>query len=630
MKQKSGRAARGGIAGAICDRIGESFGKGMVSGFLGSYGKMQRALENSFLYRKLAAGKNGRLRLRLKAASAIESSLIVNMRASFLRLLSELPAKAYPAFFLAFAILSSSLEIIKCYLAGSFVPSEFISVSLAVYSAVFITFPMFFTEKSLSELLSRSRFFRPLLTERAGILPEKLGRPALSGGAVPFAVLFGLIIGGMSWFSSPDRVIGINFLLIVLSLLTDYPEIGVKFLIFATPFLSLFERPSLLLGIMLTAVVVGWLAKLLRGRRSLYLGLSDIPVLFLGLAVLLSGFTGGKDFSFRTAMLETALMLGFFLCSNLVRSRDSLFGAAAALSVSATAAAFIGIAQFVSGGAPLDWLDSGLFPGIAGRAVSLFGNPNMLAVYLSMAFPSSLMFVTEGRGKLKFAGIISCASIAVCSVLTFSRSGWLGMAAGFIVFLLFESPRGLLAVPVAAAPVAALSFVFPDSLGARLGNFISFYDSANAYRIHVWNGAAKLAKHYFFTGAGAGDIVFRELFVFYADPGTAAAPHSHSLWLQLLIQTGIGGLLFFAAAGILLSVKAVSLSREGRRAGDVTSVRLCAAFLSGAISISVSGFFDYTLYNYRVFFIFCCLAGLASAAADCCRKSAERSELGGY
>jgi len=629
MKKRLKKKSTKGFFAALCDKLSERFSSGLVSSLSGGYRKYEDGMENSFLIRKLNEGKKGRLKLRLGIASQFESSAILRWRASFLKLLTALPVKAYAAFFLAFAIISSLIRILICYIKESFIPSEFLFASVLTYSAVIVTFPLFFSEHSLSELLKESRIFERQLTGSVGILPERLGRPPLGRGAVSVSVSAGVVCGLLSVVMTPDKALSIVLLILFLAFLTDYPETGIKLLIPLTPFLSMFERPSLMLGILFSAVVAGWGAKLLRGRRSLYPGLSDIPVVLLTLSMILSGITNGSDFSVSTALLQTALIFGYFACANLIRSRSSLTGAAAAITVSATAVSFIGIFQYVSGGSPLDWLDLSSFPGITGRTVSLLDNPNMLAVFLSMAFPCALYFVSKGSGRERIAGTLSAASIAVCSVLTWSRSGWIGLAAGFAAFMLFESPRGLIAVPLAAGATGVAAYLFPDTLGARLAGMFSLSDTANSYRVKVWNGAANVAKHFLFTGAGAGDIVFGNVYLLYGEPGTYGVPHSHSLWLQLIIQAGIPALIFFIAAALLLLSKAVTFMREGRAAGDNKSAALCAAFISGCLTVLVSGCFDHTLYNYRIFFIFCCLAGLASASADCCRRSAEELELAG-
>ena len=624
---KHGRRSAGFFC-SLCDRLGASFNAGAVSRFLGGYGKGEKALADSSVSKFLFSLKGDRRRLRLKAAALFEQSVTVNKRAELLRALTEIPSKSYAVFFLVFFAVSSALRLLRGFFEGNLLPSAFLESSSFALVLATASFPLFFSDRSVSELLNNSAFFSRLLSGWMDIPSERLGRRREAPSAVPLAVLAGILTGAAAWFVSPDAVLKLILFLLFLGLLTDYPRSGVLLLIFLTPFLSVFDRPSLLLGIMLAAVAAGWISKLLRGRRSLYIGLSDIPVLLLAADLFVSGFFGGAAFSIRSALMRTALLAGYFLCANLVRSYDSLARSAGALAFSGAAVSIIGIWEYLSGRAPLDWLDISGFPGIDGRVISLFDNPNMLAVFLAAAFPAALWFTSSDRVRERIAGLFSSALIAVCSVLTWSRSGWIGLVFGAVVFFLVsEGPRGLLSIPFAAGGAALASAIFPGSVGARLGRFFSLSDSANGYRVRVWNGAVRALRDFFFTGAGSGDIAFRNVFLFYALPGTSQAPHSHSLWLQLAVQLGLPGLCLFAASLILLAVKTVSSCRDGKRSGDRRSVSLCAAFFAGVSSVCAAGFFDFTLYNYRIFFIFCCVAGLASASADVCRRAAENRDL---
>ena len=57
---------------------------------------------------------------------------------------------------------------------------------------------------------------------------------------------------------------------------------------------------------------------------------------------------------------------------------------------------------------------------------------------------------------------------------------------------------------------------------------------------------------------------------------------------------------------------------------------MCASFAASVAALLVSGVFDYTLYNYRVFFLFCCVAGLASASADLIFETKDREKMSDY
>ena len=96
----------------------------------------------------------------------------------------------------------------------------------------------------------------------------------------------------------------------------------------------------------------------------------------------------------------------------------------------------------------------------------------------------------------------------LCAVFTWSRGAWVGMAASSFVFLIALTPRAFAVVPAAVAGGSVLCMLFPDTLGARVGNLLSLSDSANYYRVKIWNGVCRMIERYFAGGIGIGEELF--------------------------------------------------------------------------------------------------------------------------
>jgi hypothetical protein len=117
-----------------------------------------------------------------------------------------------------------------------------------------------------------------------------------------------------------------------------------------------------------------------------------------------------------------------------------------------------------------------------------------------------------------------------------------------------------------------------------------------------------------FGGVGLGEEAFRTAYINYAAAGTQSAPHSHSLYMQIAIQLGVIGLILFGVLMFVVCRKCLSSSIYSGSSKEISVASRAA--LAGAISLLTAGFFDYTWYNFRVFFIFWALLGIACAAVN--------------
>ena len=93
---------------------------------------------------------------------------------------------------------------------------------------------------------------------------------------------------------------------------------------------------------------------------------------------------------------------------------------------------------------------------------------------------------------------------------------------------------------------------------------------------------------------------FNQVYPLYAYT-SSSAPHSHNLFLQIVCDTGIVGLIVF----VLLifqyyRMTCGALSRENKKENKV----LLIAAISSVTGFMVQSMSDYTFYNYRVMLLF--------------------------
>ena len=188
------------------------------------------------------------------------------------------------------------------------------------------------------------------------------------------------------------------------------------------------------------------------------------------------------------------------------------------------------------------------------------------------------------------------------------------------------SPKGILWIFPVAASVIGVTVLFPETIGLRIRNFLTMADSANNYRVSIWNSSWQLLADVFGGGIGMGEEAFKTAYIGYASGGTQYAMHSHSLYMQIAIQLGMIGLVLFLIFLFNAARKCCSSLAVNR--SDTFLSSSTKAAMAGAFALLVSGIFDYTWYNYRVFFMFWALLGFACAAANFNDRSGSEIYLG--
>jgi O-antigen ligase len=268
-----------------------------------------------------------------------------------------------------------------------------------------------------------------------------------------------------------------------------------------------------------------------------------------------------------------------------------------------------GVAQVVRGIGPESFNVNGLQ-----RAYATFGQPNPFAGYLGLTVPFLVAlvawWVVAGREsaarKTYPPSLILLAAAAaglglLALVLTQSRGGWLGTAAGLaaVAWLLGRRMR----LTAAAVGVLALLAVVVTPYGARLAGrlfegasleseavLVTPENFAVQERLAHWRAGLAMAKRYPYLGVGAGSYSarFREFtpeWRFRISRG-----HAHSAFVQAAAQSGFLGLgaylLFWGGVASRLFV-------VWRAAGDGPTKPLVVGAIGVSVAFAVHNVFDY-------------------------------------
>ena len=322
--------------------------------------------------------------------------------------------------------------------------------------------------------------------------------------------------------------------------------------------------------------------------------------------------------SLTTSLLYLAAIAFAFLIANTYFEQPRLILLIRVLVAAAALVALYGIYQFLRG-IPIDVTQTDQTTGGAslamGRADSTLGNPNVMAAWLLLVIPFSaaLAFFAKNWLRRVFAASVTLL-LVVGLLLTQSRSGWVGLFVAGVVFVFLIDWR---LIPLFAI-AGALSIPFwPGFILDRL--LIAGTDTSSVYRWTIYAGSLRMALANWATGIGIGLEYFKRYINNYVYFAYETAPvHSHNLFLQIWLESGIVAILSFLWAMARLIKKG---ARSMKPNGTDNEMRyILVACISAIIGFLVMGCFEYVWFFPRCmnhFFmivgIFMCAVNLSSA-----------------
>ena len=254
--------------------------------------------------------------------------------------------------------------------------------------------------------------------------------------------------------------------------------------------------------------------------------------------------------------------------------------------------------------------------GMPGRIYSFFDNPNNFAELIVMLLPLDLALLLGAKGwRGRFWSLVALALGAAAIGLTYSRSGWIGLALAVVVFLALENWR---LVPVMVLlGLCAIPFL-PETIYNRILTIGNLKDSSTAYRFYIFDDTFTLLKDYWYRGVGLGSDVMRRVFMGYPSMPDGSFPiHTHNNYLQMWGETGIVGLLSYLGVifyGLKTGVKAFyhNTDRQVRH--------LLAAAIGAFCGILVVSLAEYTWFYPRNMFTYWFLFGVILACVKLSRS----------
>lgn len=576
--------------------------------FLCGYDRANDAVGHGWfaaIRRKLSLNDRILRPLRFAIAGQFDNSSILKLIRRMLDILGGMSLGTYGLAVLFYSLFTSISYVLRY--ASDLGPS---SVDLIISAASLLIGICFVASNThLSEALCRSTLASFLLFDVAGADREYFRTLPAARGKNWVAAVIGALAGAATlWVGAPIPVFGL-FALIAALLVYKIPEFGVVAILFAAPFL-----PTMALVALMAFLLICFFVKYLRGKRVIRMEWMDITVILFAAVFACAGFFSVSPADSVFPMLVfLCFMSGYFLVVNLIRSTEWVNRCFLSVLSSAVLVALYGIYQNFFVKADTTWQDTEMFEEISGRVVSTLENPNVLAEYLIMILPIAVVgFLCAKSASRRLLYLFAGGVLGACLIFTWSRGAWLGIMIAMMLFLLMYSKKFLVVGLFGILAIPFLPFVLPQSILNRFLSIGNLGDSSTSYRVNIWDGTLDMVSDHFLSGIGVGVDVFGKVYPRYALSGIELAPHSHNLYLQILVETGILGLLLFILFLITWARHNFTFfSKPLPRTPRLSA----AALFCGLLAVLAQGMTDYIWYNYRVYLVFWLLIGLTVAIA---------------
>ena len=316
MKADKKQKKRGvvlGILFVICHAIADYFASGAVFRIFTSHKKAESAFNSSAtvtIMRRLHA----RLRpltesVRKFISRQFENSLVLKAFFGVTAKLIGMPGRNLGAFMVTWGAYVVGISLIKRFVLA--VVFDFFTDILCGAIVLLASLPLLFTDKTVCTLCLESPIVFFVLTKIFGVPPEAMRSKEKPKAGQSIAVIFGVLVGLATYLISPIDMLLSLFAIVSVALILAYPEGGVVISIAIAPFLGLSFAPSRILAALVLFTGIAFSIKVIRGKRVLNFGITDLAFSAFWLAVLLAGFAPGTSNTFEHSMLCCALMMIF-------------------------------------------------------------------------------------------------------------------------------------------------------------------------------------------------------------------------------------------------------------------------------------------------------------------------------
>ncbi len=284
-----------------------------------------------------------------------------------------------------------------------------------------------------------------------------------------------------------------------------------------------------------------------------------------------------------------------------INSFDELYSMIKLILIGAILTALYGAYQWLVVGIEVNpsLTDLTINQGMGGRVYSTMGNPNIYGELLVLTLPFfGPVILNEKSIFKKLLWGVMLLPVLVILLKTGSRSAWISFAFAVFVFVFFWNKKfvpymilvGLLAIPF-----------LPSSIYKRILTIFNPNDTSLQYRQRILGPAFSMLKDYWITGVGLGNRVFAVIYQRYKSFGLTTVAHTHNLYVQIWLETGVMSILSFIYMMIRM-IKHTFVAIRFKKDKRLNTILVAA--LSGILGLCVMGLADHVWFYNRILYMF--------------------------
>ena len=428
-------------------------------------------------------------------------------------------------------------------------------------------------------------------------------------------ILLSISIGLCTFFIDAIVVINIVILLIAIALCMSFPELGILALLTSIPFATVLSQPNTFLIALVLFTICGFIFKFVRGKRVMRFEFIDILVLALGVLLIFGGVFNGTDLNMlKPADIYFAFLCMYFLIVNMYIRKPGIYRGFRIVVITGFLLGFVGIIDslLANGILNFSWLQSAPALYVSGRINAMVGDFNALGVYLVMIYPIALAQMLVTRNKFyKLLYFIPVVTILISAAMTLETTVCVGLLVATVTFMLIYNFRSIWWVLGGAGVVWTSFTLLPANITEPIKNVFVMSSEDTAQKLNVWTRVGELISENFFTGIGVGESAFKKAFYQSALIEGEAVSNADNLFLQILLELGIVGLILFCFVLFTFAQKCF-INTKAKNKKSRSRTFICAGYAS-IVSGCVMGLNEYVWINYRTFLIFWIVLALTVA-----------------